>query len=130
MSYADDRRIETTLVEGAVSVVSSNKEALLNPGVQAVFDKSNGDMALRNVDTRIYTAWKDGLFEFDNMPIGNICHVLSRWYDIEFKISDAEASIRFTGTIDRNKPLSFILDLIRDTKTIDYDMDDGKVIIK
>lgn len=130
MSYPDEGSIETTLVEGVVNIVSYNKSTRLSPGVQAVFEKSSGDMSIRDVDPRIYTAWKEGVFEFDDMAINDICHVLSRWYDVEFKISKTAGSTRFTGTIDRNKPLGFILDLIRDTETIDYAAENDKVSIK
>ena len=130
MSYPEDNNVETTLVSGRVSLSASNKEVLLKPGVQAVYNRENGDIALRDVDPRIYTAWKEGIFEFDHMTIENICHVLSRWYDVEFVFEDHKVrSISFFGTMKRDKPLAFILDRISDTKTISYKMEDGKVIV-
>lgn len=130
MSYAEDRTVETTLVTGCVSICAANKEAVLLPGVQAVYNKDNHDIALRDVDVRIYTAWKEGIFESNNMTIENIAHVLSRWYDVEFVFENPEVRfMRFNGTIKRDKTLEFTLDRIRDTKTINYKIENGKVII-
>ena len=130
-SYPDNSTIATTLVEGVVSVISSNKQVILNPSVQAIFNKESGDITMHDVDTTIYTAWKEGIFNFKNMSLRDICHVLSRWYDVEFRLSEpGVGNIRFTGTIGRNKSLAFILDLIRGTETIDYAIDDGVVVIK
>lgn len=130
MSYSGDRGIETTLVEGRVDVVLPGRDVSLSAGSQAVFDKDRDQVTVRQVDTSIYTAWKEGMFEFQDMPISNICLVLSRWYDIEFSTSSPEVgNSRFTGSIGRNKSLGFILDLIRDTENIDYTIKDGHVTI-
>lgn len=130
MSYADAQTVETTLVCGCVSISASNKEALLKPGVQAVYTKSNHDIALKDVDTHIYTAWKESVFESEGTTIENIAHVLSRWHDVEFVFgSDEVRSMRFNGTIKRDKTLEFILDRISDTQTIQYKIENKKVTI-
>ncbi len=130
MSYPDDNNVETTLVSGQVSLSASNKEVVLKPGVQAVYNKINDNVELHDVNPRIYTAWKEGVFEFDHMTIENICHVLSRWYDVEFVFEDNNVrSISFFGTMKRDRTLAFILDRISETKIIDYKMEGGKVII-
>lgn len=130
MSYTDGQTVETTLVEGCVTILAANKEAVLQPGVQAVYNKDSHDIALRDVDTRIYTAWKEGVFESDNMTIESIAQVLGHWYDVEFVFEPDQARyMRFNGTLKRDKTLEFTLDRIRDTKTINYKIEHGKVII-
>ncbi|MDR2894443.1 MAG: DUF4974 domain-containing protein [Alistipes sp.] len=129
-SYPAEGSIATTLVEGAVKVSSPGREVVLSPGTQAVLEKSSGDVVLHDVDVSIYTAWKEGVFEFDNMPVSDICLVLSRWYDIRFEIPDpAVGAIRFTGTIGRERALAFILELMRETGTIDYSVREGRIVI-
>ena len=130
MAYPDDGRVETTLVSGGVDVEANGQTRRVAPGSQAVYDKSSGGLTVRAVDLALYTSWKDGLFEFRDMPLGAVARQLERWYDVEILFADpAVADIRFTGAVKKMKPLAFILDIIQGTRSVDCRIEGRQVII-
>ena len=130
MAYPDDGRVETTLVSGGVDVEANGQTRRVAPGSQAVYDKASGSLDVRAVDLALYTSWKDGLFEFRDMPLGAVARQLERWYDVEILFAAAAvADIRFTGAVKKMKPLAFILDIIQGTRSVDYRIEGRQVII-
>lgn len=130
MAYAGHDRVETTLVRGGVDVMAGNAGQRLTPGMQAVYLKHDGRLDSREVDTWLYTSWKEGIFEFRDLSLGEIAEQLERWYDVDIVFPNTEVSeIRFTGAVKRVKPLSFILDIIKDTRSISYRIEGKTVII-
>lgn len=130
MAYPDDGRVETTLVSGGVDVEANGQTRRVAPGSQAVYDKTSGGLTVRAVDLALYTSWKDGLFEFRDMPLGAVARQLERWYDVEILFADpAVADIRFTGAVKKMKPLAFILDIIQGTRSVDCRIEGRQVII-
>lgn len=59
-AYADEDEVLTTLVQGSVRFSAGKESVILEPGEQVVLDKS-GRLETREVDTYLYTAWKDGV---------------------------------------------------------------------
>ena len=130
MAYAGHDRVETTLVRGGVDVTAGNAGQRFTPGMQAVYFKEAGRLESREVDTWLYTSWKEGIFEFRDLSLGEIADQLERWYDVDIVFPNTRVSeIRFTGAVKRVKPLSFILDIIKDTRSISYRIEGKTVII-
>lgn len=131
MAYEDENRVETTLVKGGVEVGAGNKKVTLEPGHQAVFSKADRQLATQQVNTAFYTSWKDGVFEFEDMPLPEICRQLSRWYDVEISLQSANlANIRFTGAIKKEKSIEFILGVIGNTQAVTYEVQGKKIVLK
>lgn len=85
-------------------------------------------MTTRVVRANLFSSWKDGIFEFDNLPLREIVDQLGRWYNVDFVFEDeALREIYFTGAAEKMKPITFILDLIKDTRVMNYQID-GKII--
>lgn len=79
-----DNSITTTLVKGVVNVRHEiGKECRLAPGQQAVVNDA-GDLRVQQVDTELYTAWKDGYFIYRDKTLEDILKELSRWYDFTY----------------------------------------------
>lgn len=112
MAYADEKSLNTTLLEGAVRMKQGEFQQQLNPGQQAILDYASGRMSVRPVDVNEVVAWKTGFFEFDNAAITVIMRQLSRWYDVEVSYSDNKSNRLFGGRISRNLPLSEILHML------------------
>ncbi|MEI3422822.1 MAG: DUF4974 domain-containing protein [Butyricimonas faecihominis] len=67
------------MVEGYVT--AGEESVVLGPGEQAVLDKS-GRVETREVDTYLYTAWREGVFAFKQQRLEEIMRVVARWYDV------------------------------------------------
>jgi len=112
MAYADEKSLNTTLLEGAVRMKQGAIQHQLVPGQQAVLDYASGLMSVRPVDVDEVVAWKTGFFEFDNAAITVIMRQLSRWYDVEVSYLNNNNNRLFGGRISRNLPLSEILHML------------------
>lgn len=87
-AYQDENDLRVTLLEGRVKVSSlaknkANNFNFLSPNQQAMLDGSSSIRILKNVDVEQVMAWKNGLFNFQNVPIQVAMKQLERWYDIE-----------------------------------------------
>ena len=70
-AYTDDPVVKTTLLEGAVRVVTGHASTLLKPGQQAQFTNGGSTIKLiTTADTEEAVAWKNGSFNFKNQDIG------------------------------------------------------------
>ena len=80
-NYADGK-IAATLVKGCVVVGCGQEMCRLEPGQQAVVNIHG--IQVREVETVLYTAWKEGYFIFRDQPLEGILKELARWYDFTY----------------------------------------------
>ena len=117
-----------TLVEGAVAVSAGGGKCRIAPGEQVRVDNGTLGMERREVDVATYVSWKEGLFDFDRMPLEELAVQLSRWYDVDFFFASREAAgKRFTGAVKRNRSLRFMLDFIEKTSGVRFEVK-GKTV--
>lgn len=115
-AYPDNTAIKTTLVKGKVKLSNKNRysEAIyLLPGQQST-NTNNGKIQLANVDTAPFTAWKEGLFYFDETPLSDALQQIGRWYNVEVKYKGEVPQTHFYGRIKRSKPLREVLDVLEE----------------
>lgn len=112
----------TTLESGSVVFTNKyGKQAMLEPGMQVVFDSV--DFKLRRVNTELFTSWKDGQLIFRDEPLQNIITQLERWYNVEIVLKDDRIkNLKFNGTIEMES-FSEVLELIKVTTPIKYSFD-------
>lgn len=127
-AYQGEQRTEITLVSGAVSVAAGAQERRITPGHQVAVDHDSGELTDREVKVSLFTSWRDGVFDFDDMTLSELCVKLSRWYDVDFFfVHQAAAEKRFTGAIKRNRHLQFMLDFIQKTSGVHFEIK-GKTV--
>ncbi|UYQ93823.1 FecR domain-containing protein [Chitinophaga horti] len=117
-AYTNESYIQTTLLNGSVSVKAAGKAVVLQPGQQAQLAHS-GTSALTvqtDVDTDRVLAWKNGAFNFDQLTLEESMRLLERWYDIDVVYEHGVPDIRFGGEIDRNVSLEELLKILGRTK--------------
>lgn len=132
-SYETDNVIQTTLVEGKVTLSPLDKtseELALAPNQMAVFDKKTRKLQIdgqTNTDARV--GWTEGRLVFEDQPFSEIIVALERWYNVKFEVEDERAlSCRFFAKID-NLTLQEVLDLFKTSEGIDYQIRGDKVFI-
>jgi len=107
-AYADENMINTTLLEGSVRILSSQKEAVLKPGQMAV-NQINQSLKIKPANVEEVMAWKNGLFVFNNENITSIMKKIARWYNIEVIFKGNLENSNFIGNYSRAKSLSNLL---------------------
>ncbi|MCY1636546.1 FecR family protein [Marinifilum sp. D737] len=129
-AYDDEEHISTTLVEGSVELSCLGNMELLKPGFQATVKKGDNRFKVERVNTVLYTSWKDGVFRYKDQSLEEICHQLSRWYNVEFFFTDHKyREYRFTGAAKKNKQLDFTLNLIEKMADVQFAIKDDKIIV-
>ena len=120
-AYTDDVFWETTLVEGKVIVENGKKKIEIKPSEQYSIDNRTG--VLRQVDTYLYTSWVDGKFYFSAYAFEDIVKKLERWYDFTMSYQDEGIRrMRFSGTINKHRPLDEILNFLEKTTNIHFEV--------
>ncbi|CAM4058637.1 FecR family protein [Pedobacter westerhofensis] len=110
-SYDDEPSVKTTLLEGSVEVSSSRLQLVIEPGEQVM----NTEDVLKKVkmaDPEEVTAWKKGLFYFDNTDVKTLMRQLARWYDIEVVYEGKPSKYKFAGELRRNMALANVLQIL------------------
>lgn len=130
-SYADDDKVKTTLLEGAVLVSRDGRkdEVMLKPDQQAIVAGSKG-ITVHEVDVNEVVAWKTGDFRFEDQGIKDIMKQIARWYDVEVIYEGDVSDIRLNGSISRNRNISQVLTKIAQTKEVHFKIEGRRIIVK
>lgn len=127
-AYNNDNNIETTLVNGKVVIEKSKKGSptiqidALEPGYQALYDKTKETISKRQVEAVIFGAWKEGQVIFNNEPIVSIAQQLERMFNVEITFNDEQSkSYTYKATLI-DPTLNQVLELIKIATPIDYDI--------
>ncbi len=127
-AYEDEGEIKTTLLEGSVKLMRSDKSNLLKPGEQGQINKSGAIKIIQDADLEEALAWKNGNFQF-NANIESIMRQVSRWYDVEIVYDGEKVNQNFVANISRNVPVSKLLRLLQLTNLVHFKIDGKKIIV-
>lgn len=122
-AYPENDFSETILVEGKIELLNQQGKRILElkPGEMASYDLTEKKVYLSKVDTRFYSSWKEGKISFHNERLEPIIAKLERWYNVKFVFKDEEIKdYRFTGTVLKNKPLYQVLEIIKLSSPIKF----------
>ena len=121
--YPNSNLIYATLIEGSLGVKNmKNKELLkLLPGENMTFDTLSAKFNVDNVNTNLYTSWKDGYISFSNEKLKDIAKKIERWYNVEIVITDINLGEQaYMGTLLKDKPIDQILEVFKLTSGMKY----------
>ncbi|HEY8954269.1 FecR family protein [Chitinophaga sp.] len=105
--------IQTTLTSGKVRVGPESNSIILSPGEQSSYNEASGALVKKQVDIRIYTAWKDNNIYFEDASLSDITTSLGRTFDYDFKFEDASlAALSFTLDMQQPTNLQDVLNRI------------------
>lgn len=106
-AYADESTTNTTLVEGAVRVLTAQTTTLLKPGQQSKADTQG--IRVADVDVETAVDWKNGDFIFADENLKSIMRKIARWYGVKVIYQDELSDDTYNAQISRNKNLSEVL---------------------
>jgi transmembrane sensor len=130
-AYENEEVVKTTLVEGKVKVSSmvNGQGAMLKPGQQASLSKASQSIPVQIVDVEGIVAWKNNFFVFNDLTIQAVMRQLARWYDVEV-VYEGQVPEHFNATIQRNVPLSKVLQVLELTESVKFEIDGKRVVVK
>lgn len=110
-AYTNEPEIVTTLVNGKIRVKKAGLLQVLEPGQQAYIQTDKIEVK-KDVDIDMFTAWKRGVFRFNNERADVVLRQLARWYDVEIIYEGAVPTITFGGEINRGSSLEQAVELL------------------
>jgi len=117
-SYQDEA-LAATLVKGKVRINNGGHHCCLLPGRQAVV-KPDG-ILVREVETILYTAWKEGYFIYREKTLEDILKELSRWYDFTYRYQKRElGEMKLTAKLRKFDRVEDIFNILRGTGRLDF----------
>ena len=132
-AYPDEQDVQTTLVSGSVIMQSEKykQQVKLVPGEQGVLEKRSANLTKLEVNTYLYTAWKDGRFAFRDARLEDLFNILARWYDLSVFYQSPEAKdIRFTGDLNKTDDFKSILKIIEQNERVIFTVNQRTVFIQ
>ncbi|QEC45102.1 FecR family protein [Pseudobacter ginsenosidimutans] len=126
-AYDNESSSKTTLIEGKVRVKKEDQAEVLQPGQQARI--GNAITIASKVDIDQILAWKNGNFNFEDMPLSEIMRQLERWYDIEVRYEGTVPSIKFHGKMSRGVTLSDVITFLSDND-LKLRLEDRRLIVQ
>jgi transmembrane sensor len=129
MSFDDEDKIATTLLEGAVNVTKGDASRLMKPGQQLSCYTAGKIEMKNNVDVGEVIAWKNGKFHFVNADIKTIMRQLSRWYNIDVSYEGEITETMFGGMIGRKENVTQLLKIFELTGKVHFKINGTKITV-
>ena len=132
----DQSEITTTLIEGSVKIQKNDPEketgvVILVPGQQLQFDKQSGKMALYEVNSRLYTAWKDGKLVFDRDPMKEVFALIEQNFGVTVILENEKlADRRFTGRFGLDEKPEKIFSLIQQSIKFGFHIQNDTIYVR
>ncbi|HEY4785556.1 MAG TPA: FecR family protein [Bacteroidales bacterium] len=157
-AYKDEKYISTTLDEGVVKIEGKGVNLTMKPKQNITYYKksiaketaqqtenaapnvqlqspaeSDNEPVVKttsNVNTQLYTAWKDNKWVIESENLGDIAVLLERKFNVSVRIDSPELlNYKFTGTFSQ-ETLEQILKVIRLSAPLKYNIENGVVTLQ
>ncbi len=130
-AYPDGEWIRTTLVEGKVKTECNHQNIVMEPGTQVAYNKSLQLVDYKPVDVSLYTSWIEGYYDFEEMELGELMQIISRWYDIPIDFASPDLKkIKFSGRLQRYESAEQLFKMLRYIREITFEIIDHRIIIQ
>lgn len=119
-AYADDNKVETTLLSGRVRISSATESfpsIEITPNEQIVYDKASRRLTKRVVDANSYISWTQGHLVFQGASFETVIKKLERFYDVTVnydlsKYKGKNLYVKFTNSESLSEALDVLSEMI------------------
>ena len=121
MAYPEEKNIQVVLEKGKVELSSTSISSLkqeMKPNELASYNKENKKLAIEEVNTDLYTSWKEGTINIYNLPLSELVIKLEKRFNQKFAVDEEIKNIPYTFTI-KNDDLNSILSLMEKITPVD-----------
>lgn len=130
-AYPEGEWVRTTLVEGKVQTECNNQNITMEPGTQVAYNRMSQIVDYRPVNVDLYTSWIEGYYDFEEMELGELMQIISRWYDIPIDFESADLKrIKFSGRLQRYNSVEQLFKMLEYTQDVDFDITKYRITIR
>lgn len=130
-----DEGTQVVLEEGEVRVTveglskEDENELTMVPGQLVNFQKANRDIAIRDVNTLVYTSWISDKLVFDDTPVSHLVDRIERTYDVEVEVESQELMQRKLSGSVNFKDLDSLISAVSEVLKINITRSERTVFI-
>ncbi len=131
-AYPDEQVNYAVLVSGSVAIKDkqTGTHRVLKPGQQLSLEVATGKTVVQEVDVEQKTAWKNGLFVFDDLSLEQIMDKLARWYDVNvFYLHPEVKEYVFKGNMPRYESLDSVLKELEKVSKVKFKVNNGAIMV-
>ncbi|MDX9881585.1 MAG: FecR domain-containing protein [Prolixibacteraceae bacterium] len=130
-AYPEDKEFSATLEEGKIVACTSSakKKIELDPGEQAIFSLSSQKINVRQVNTGLYTSWKENLLRLEDAGFPELVKKMERWYDVKIHVEEIGSFTKQYNMTIKTESLREMLQLISLATPIQYEINENRVLI-
>lgn len=130
-AYPEGKWVRTTLVEGKVEACCGDRHITMRPGTQVAYDKNTRETGYFPVDTRLYTSWKDGYYDFEDMELEELAQIFTRWYNVQIDFAEPELkNLRFSGRLKRYDSAEELFEMLDYVHRVTFSIENGRIVIR
>lgn len=124
-AYDNGSPISTTLINGSVGFTYQSpkgkfQKSILSPKQKLVYAPQTGEIKCYATSGESEISWKDGKLIFNNTPLDEVLHMLSKRFNVEFVLSNPSLKDgSFTGTFTHQR-LERIMEYFRISSKIKW----------
>lgn len=131
-SFENEENIKVVLVEGSVSVYTTNdidSQNILKPNQIATYAKNESKISINQVDIISHIAWIDGVLLFKNETFNTIIKKLERHYNVSIINNNSKLEKeKFTGRFETEN-IEEVLNTFKRTASFNYKINKKEIII-
>ncbi|SFN23124.1 FecR family protein [Chitinophaga sp. YR627] len=128
-AHTEENTASVTLVRGAVNVALRGKEQTLRIGQQLNYKAGQTTYSVKDVNTDIVIAWKEGYFAFDRESITSIMAEIGRWYNMKVIFAGGNVNRKFSGKIMRFTNITDVLRRLEMTGAMKFSIQKNTIVV-
>lgn len=128
LAHPDSTYIYVSLQEGAVALKTDRECRMIKPGEMATFNRLNHQLDVEDSDVDYMSVWANDYIVFNGKPLGYICKLLSKWYNVKIDLEPSLADKYIYNFTLRNETLEEILRIMAQLNPIEYSFDDYNIL--
>ena len=118
-----------SLVDGRVQVMVKDSAYNLKPGDELYYNTKDERCYQRKYDVEAVTGWASALLVFRNETFASAALKIEKMYDVKIIFLDSETANSKLFATFSNKPLTYVLDIIKASDNLDYTIKGKNVYI-
>ncbi len=119
---------KTPLIKGTIKPKTDPSTLMLKTGFSVRYQQGH-NLQLIHFDPEEILAWRVGTYVFRATTIDELCQVMKRWYGMHIVYDDPViGQRRFTGHIDKSRPMQNLIDNLTYTGHFNYHFDNDSVL--
>ena len=113
-SYPEDDMTSTTLMSGKVEVKLENKEYLLAPNQELVYNRTTNRSTVQDASDNTLL-WREGIIMFSEITLPEIIQILERQYSVKFQYTASDFSVdNYSVKFSNSDSIEHIMGVMQD----------------